>query len=86
MKVYIFSKPSDEPSEELELLLAQLTERNIPFQLINPEAQQYSGLSQALGILSTPSVVVTQDDETSVHDWQHHLPSADQVEYALGKI
>lgn len=84
MKVLVFYSSEVAPSEELDLLLTQLTERQIAYQLLDVLDQNHDAERQLYDINATPAIVTCLDDGTATEVWQHHLPSVDSVAMALG--
>ncbi len=86
MQIKVFFKASVGITEELQLLLDQLTESGMEYSLFDVEESEAAASAEALDIVDTPAVVVTRADGAPVHIWQHSLPQASQVGMALGRI
>ncbi len=86
MQIKVFFTASVGITEELQLLLDQLSESGIEYSLFNTEEREAAASAEALDIVDTPAVAVTRDDGAPVHIWQHSLPQASQVSMALGRI
>ncbi len=86
MQIKVFFRASNGITDELQLLLDQLTESGLEYSLFDIEEPQAAASAEALDIVDTPAVVVTRADGAPVHTWQHSLPQASQVSAALGRI
>lgn len=86
MKIIIFIKQADTNDTKLSQLCTHLSDRLLAYQIINVESAVEPIEVQAYDITSTPSVVVARDDGVATKTWRHHLPSVEQVAYALGNI
>ena len=89
MKILVFvnsEDPSDPKDESLNLLLEQLTERQMSYDLLDLAAGNHQSQAEIYDIVGTPAIVVAQDDGTATEIWQHGLPSAEKISFALGRI
>ncbi|MBA3679377.1 hypothetical protein H0W80_04310 [Candidatus Saccharibacteria bacterium] len=84
MKVLVFTTSEEPMDEVLDLLLTQLTERQISYQLLDVIDTNHDAQKQLYDIATVPAIVVCLDDGTATEVWQNYLPSVDQVVVALG--
>ncbi len=84
MKVLAFTT-SEKPSDEgLDLLLLQLQEHQIDYNLLDVVDVAHQATCELYDITSTPALVVCLDDGSPVQIWQNSLPQVDDVAHALG--
>ncbi len=86
MQIKIFFTASTGITEELQLLLDQLSEASMEYSLFNVDEPEAAASAEVLDILDTPAVVVTRADGAPVHTWQHSLPQVSQISAALGRV
>jgi hypothetical protein len=86
MQVKIFFKAQAGITDDLQLLLDQLTEQGIEYILANVDEPTNSSSAEAYDILAFPAVVVIRPDGGAVQSWQHSLPQAQDIANSLGRI
>lgn len=86
MQIKVFFTATGGITEELQLLLDQLTESGMEYSLFNVDEPESAASAEVLDILDTPAIVVTRADGAPVHTWQHSLPQVSQISAALGRI
>ena len=86
MQVTIFFKAAGGITEDLQLLLDQLTEDGIEYVLANVDEKMNADTAATYDVVNFPAVVVSRSDGAPVQTWQHSLPQASDVGNSLGRI
>jgi hypothetical protein len=86
MQVKVFFKAAGGITDDLQLLLDQLTEQSIEYVLFNVEEKMNAESAEVYDVVNFPAVVVARDDGAPVQTWQHSLPQASDISNSLGRI
>lgn len=86
MQIKIFFKAQAGITDDLQLLLDQLTEAGMEYALFNVEEPPNAASAEVLDIVATPAVVVTRSDGAPVQTWQHSLPQVSDISATLGRL
>lgn len=86
MQIKIFFKAASGITDDLQLLLDQLTEQSIEYVLYNVDEKANADSAEVYDVVNFPAVVVARSDGAPVQSWQHSLPQATDITNSLGRI
>ncbi|MDI6822052.1 MAG: thioredoxin family protein [Actinomycetota bacterium] len=83
VKVKLFWKPDCPICPAAKALIANIDVDNVEYYNLD----EANGLAEAVfyGIMSTPSIVITNDNGKEIHSWRGELPSLDELQKCLQK-
>ncbi|MEI8072684.1 MAG: hypothetical protein WCH00_01160 [Candidatus Saccharibacteria bacterium] len=87
MKVLAITNSELPIDESLDLLLNQLQERQVEYSLVDYNDPVQKSTLEVYDILTTPALLITQDDGSVIQLWQGPMPTVDLViNYAMGNV
>ena len=87
MKVLAITNSELPIDESLDLLLNQLQERQVEYSLVDYNDPVQKSTLEVYDILTTPALLITQDDGSVIQLWQGPMPTVDLViNDAMGNV
>ena len=87
MKLLVFGRPTSYAEQQtFQALLDRAKRAGRTVELVETTSREGIARMQIYDVVTTPALVVVNDDGVLIAGWQHRVPSYDELNDALGTL